>query len=166
MNGNLNPFHPAEPITGTLAEFKITFQGLNISGEDIAHYYNQMKALEYLMNDEYQVAIDKNPQHGFVGYRILHLSIKRLDKDIIHDWRDLQQIKNMIVGPEYEAMELYPAESRLVDTANQYHLWVFISRGTDLHPQIPIGWTTRLIMSADIAGTRQRKFNANENEKR
>jgi len=30
----------------------------------------------------------------------------------------------MIVGEEHEAFEVYPAESRLVDTANQYHLWV------------------------------------------
>jgi hypothetical protein len=41
----------------------------------------------------------------------------------VHDWRDLQRIKNELVGPECEAVELYPAESRLVDTANQYHLW-------------------------------------------
>ena len=28
-------------------------------------------------------------------------------------------IKNLIVGPEHEGFEIYPAESRLVDTANQ-----------------------------------------------
>jgi hypothetical protein len=37
----------------------------------------------------------------------------------VHDWRDLQRIKNQLVGPECEAVELYPAESRKVDTANQ-----------------------------------------------
>lgn len=54
----------------------------------------------------------------------LHLSIKRRDRKVIHDWRDLQQIKNDCAGSEREALELYPAESRVIDTANQYHLWV------------------------------------------
>ena len=52
------------------------------------------------------------------------LSIKRNDRQPIHDWRDLQSIKNQIVGPDVEAVELYPAADRTVDQANQYHLWV------------------------------------------
>lgn len=52
------------------------------------------------------------------------LSIKRLDKAAVHDWRELQRIKTVMCGPEREALELYPAESRLVDTSNQFHLWV------------------------------------------
>jgi hypothetical protein len=52
-----------------------------------------------------------------------HLSIKRIDQEPVHDWRDLQRIKNQLLGPDCEAVELYPAEERLVDTANQYHLW-------------------------------------------
>lgn len=52
-----------------------------------------------------------------------YLSIKRNDRHVIRDWRHLQQIKNEIVGPEAEAIELFPAEPRLVDQANQYHLW-------------------------------------------
>jgi hypothetical protein len=39
------------------------------------------------------------------------------------DWRHLPAIKNQLVGPEVEAIELYPAESRLVDTSNLRHLW-------------------------------------------
>jgi hypothetical protein len=56
------------------------------------------------------------------------LSIKRRDREVIRDWRELQAIKNAIVGPEHEGFELYPAESRLVDTANQFHLFVFMDR--------------------------------------
>ena len=40
-------------------------------------------------------------------------------------WRHLQQIKNEVFGPEREAVQLHPAESRLVDTANEYWLWVY-----------------------------------------
>lgn len=53
-----------------------------------------------------------------------HLSIKPLSKERVSRWRDYQRIKNELVGPEHEAVELFPAESRLVDTADQYHLWV------------------------------------------
>lgn len=43
----------------------------------------------------------------------------------VHDWRVMQGIKNALVGPEAEAVELFPAESRLVDESNQFHLWCF-----------------------------------------
>lgn len=56
---------------------------------------------------------------------MIHLSIRRQDRQPCRDWRDFQRIKNQLAGPEWEAVEVYPAESRLVDMANQYHLWCF-----------------------------------------
>src|SRR5581483_2563761 len=82
-------------------------------------------------NDDYQVNVRK-PANG-----LLHLSIRRTDRQPIHDWRELQEIKNQLVGEECEAIELYPAESRLVDQANQFHLWAF----TDPTYRVPIGFT-------------------------
>lgn len=67
---------------------------------------------------------------------IIHLSIKRIDKEPIHDWRDMQEIKNQLVGKEHEAVEIYPKESRRVDMANQYHLWCF----ADERFEIPFGF--------------------------
>lgn len=55
---------------------------------------------------------------------LVQLTITRLDGKPCKDWRHFQQIKNELVGPEFEAVELYPAESRLVDMDNEYHLWV------------------------------------------
>lgn len=52
------------------------------------------------------------------------LSIRDRERSARHDWRDLQRIKNDVAGPETEAVELYPAMSRLMDTANQWWLWV------------------------------------------
>ena len=78
-------------------------------------------------NDTYQAALyDKTPEEE-KGDNIWmrHLSIKRIDKEAIHDWRDIQNIKNDICGEDSEAVEIYPAEERHVDFANQYHLWVF-----------------------------------------
>lgn len=56
---------------------------------------------------------------------MIHLSIRRDDRQPCRDWRDFQRIKNQLAGPEWEAVEMYPAESRLVDMANQFHLWCF-----------------------------------------
>lgn len=84
---------------------------------------------------------------------MIHLSIKRLDRDTIHDWRDLQRIKNELIGAEHEAVELYSAESRLVDTTNQYHLWVL----SDPKAAFPFGWTSRLVSDkASVGMARQR----------
>lgn len=74
-------------------------------------------------NNLYTVWVETMP--GLEGKIVLtHLSIKRNGREPIHDWRDLQAIKNELCGTETEAVELYPAESRLIDGANQYHLWV------------------------------------------
>ena len=54
----------------------------------------------------------------------MHLTFKRNDRAAVRDWRHFQAIKNEVAGPEREAMELFPPESMLVDTANEYHLWV------------------------------------------
>ena len=72
---------------------------------------------ELFVNEVYQVIRER-----LGGW--WHLSIKPLAKDRLSRWRDYQQIKNELVGPEHEAAELFPAESRLVDAADQYHLWV------------------------------------------
>jgi hypothetical protein len=74
--------------------------------------------VEIYANDMYTCIMrDKKPN-------ITWLSIKRNDIAPIHNWRHLQQIKNDVCGENREAIELYPAMSRIVDCENQYHLWV------------------------------------------
>lgn len=51
------------------------------------------------------------------------IGISSLDETARHDWRDFQHIKNQICGEEWEAVELYPAESRLKDPSNRFYLW-------------------------------------------
>jgi hypothetical protein len=53
------------------------------------------------------------------------LAIKRADRRPIRSWRVLQDIKNEIAGNDRTAVEIYPPESQVTDTANIYHLWVF-----------------------------------------
>lgn len=80
-------------------------------------------------NDRYQVIARDNPEG------MTWLSIKRHDRGTFIPWRHLQQMKNEVCGPEREGLELYPAESRLADTANEYHLWVLPEGMT-----IPLGF--------------------------
>jgi len=79
------------------------------------------------VNDKYQVAMRTIANDDPEVPSVVHLSIKRLDKEPIHDWRDLQKIKNELVGAEIEMWECYPKESQLIDTANQYHMWGFLT---------------------------------------
>ena len=62
--------------------------------------------------------------HGREVQEMVHLSIKRNDREHVIDWRDKLRIKNELCGPESEAVELYPSMNRVVDGANQFHLWV------------------------------------------
>lgn len=72
---------------------------------------------------------------------ITWLSIKRNDRLPIHDWREFQRIKNELCSPTREAFEIYPNESRLVDSSNQYHLWV-LPEGAE----IPVGYAERCVV--------------------
>jgi hypothetical protein len=106
------------------------------------------------LNSRYQVMVyDKRMVGEMKHVSITHLSIKRLDKESIHDWRDLQRIKNELCGPEREAVELYPAESRLMDTSNQYHLWV-LPEGMGF----PFGYIGRAVVKESGGGAKQRPF--------
>ena len=71
---------------------------------------------------------------SIIGYT--HLSIRSIDNDhLAHDWRDLMRIKNELIGPDREAIELYPSMERIHDTANQFHLWVLPEGMLQ-----PVGW--------------------------
>lgn len=106
---------------------------------------------EVFMNDKYQVSVRKCK--AVVGWpEMIHLSIKTLDKSTEHDWREFQEIKNQLVGEECEGVELYPAESRKVDAANQYHMFCI----KDSAVRFPFGFTERLVGSESLASGKQR----------
>jgi hypothetical protein len=78
------------------------------------------------LNSRYQVRVNEFPNG------ITYLSIKRVKKEHIHDWREILRIKNELCGPLREAVELYPGTFRVVDTTNQYHLFV-MPEGTGIN---------------------------------
>lgn len=81
-----------------------------------------------------------------VGVEGWHLSIKRRDREPIFSWRELQDVKNALVDPEREAIELFPAEERLVDQSNQFHIWV------NKNERIDVGWDGKWLN--EVIGTK------------
>lgn len=53
------------------------------------------------------------------------LSYHQRDRAPVRDWRIGQRVKNELCGPDWEAVELYPAEDRLMDVANESWLFSF-----------------------------------------
>lgn len=112
---------------------------------------------EYWINDLYQV--QKRPLCNDAGeVKAYHLNIRRRDgRPIFRDWRHFQRIKNELVGEECEGFEMYPAESRMVDASNKYHVFVF----TDPTYRIPFGMDKRDVLDDTgerKPGYRQRKL--------
>jgi len=102
----------------------------------------RMTAMNVYQNDVYLVeARHKTP--------LIQLSIRRLDKKTCNEWSDFQQIKNELVGPENEAIQIFPSESRLVDTGNEYHMWVY----SDPNARMQLGFKDRFVLRevADFA---------------
>jgi hypothetical protein len=144
--------HRAEIVRAALASqpddfFRHYFSG-NIPSADeklafIERSVRLLNPLRVFQNNLYHVEIadSRDIAPGFI-----HLAISRRDGGTCNEWADLQQIKNEIVGPEHEAMELFPAESRLVNASNEYHLWVHSDPGF----RFPIGWSQRVVFSEPV----------------
>ena len=83
--------------------------GADYEGWECAEYYGSVRRFDT----------------GFAigGGPFVVIGITATDESARHDWREYQQIKNWIVGEDWEAVELYPAESRLVDPSNRFYLF-------------------------------------------
>ncbi len=155
-NGHVGTFQRAEDVTETFADFCRDYRDLQLPPQQLRRLYDKQKRDTLYLSELYQVAIDKAPSHGFAGNLMWHLSIKRIDREPIMDWRDLQAIKTQLCGAEAEAIQLFPAESRVVDTSNQYHLWVFMKGSGRKFPRLPLGWDTGMQTDTPGANARQR----------
>jgi hypothetical protein len=108
-------------------------------------------------NSRYQVHIHRMKAKNDAP-DLLHLSFKRLDSGIFIPYRDKMRIKDELIGSEYEAIEIYPARSREVDSANQYHLWII----DDSTYRFPFGFSTRMVTEESVDGSTQEPWPKNE----
>jgi len=140
-------FSPATLDPLTPAQFEAKVDGIHksfphLTREAVAQQLRDVQEDMIFINSRYQVNVR-------VTRNVTHLSIKRLDKQRVgpERYRDFMRIKDELVGPEREAVEIYPARNREVDTANQYHLWV-----SPVGVSIPIGWHEGRNVSGDSNG--------------
>jgi hypothetical protein len=79
-------------------------------------------------NNSHYVLVYPHCDKGLAGAGVMDgwvtLSIKRKDRQAECDWRIFMRIKNELVGEDREAFQLFPSMGRVVDTANQYFLFV------------------------------------------
>ena len=124
-----------------------------LSWKEAKQYYHEMFDCDTYENDIYIVMVFRKKQADWQIHdkqlkgQMTYLSIKNRDKTAIHDWRHFQQIKNELVGVDCEAVEIYPNENRLIDTANQYHLFVFPK-----DYKLPFGWQVRTVDEEEAVG--------------
>lgn len=102
------------------------FVGMPLTPEEINQYPASTAPEKVYENSRYQVFQRTTEAEG--AQTVIQLAIRNKDGSARHDWREFQRIKNELLGREAEAVELYPAESRLTDTRNEFHLFCFPGR--------------------------------------
>ena len=137
-----------DPLTRSPREYIARAVSAGMTRREAKEHYREMLAAEWWGNDDYSCLVfrdgGRSKRHGFdPSWTIVHISLHRRDRAPCNDWRDLQQIKSDVLGAEAEAVQLYPAESRVVDTSNEYHLWaLFNAKGEPV--MWPLGMTVGL----------------------
>lgn len=130
----LKQIHPTYP---TVQELQ---QQFGVSYSEACQYLATMRAQTIFRDMDHQVTL--SPPMFFPNFPALaKMSVSRLDRKPVDGWDTLQAIKNEIIGAEFEAVEVFPAESRLVNMGNERHLWVFL----DENYRLPFGWTKRMV---------------------
>jgi len=130
------PLIEVTPAAVTRAQIAMVMRAMNCSEDAAMEFFADLARgrIGLWTNDAYLVDVRRSGD-------FVHISVKRIDQAPVRDWRDLQRIKDQIVGSECEAVELYPADSRLVDSANQFHLWAI----PDPTYRFPFGFDDRLV---------------------
>ena len=92
MHGN-SPYEESKNIQKRFAHF-----GMKIAMSVAKKIFKEELDCEVYVNDIYQVNVQRNKQADYMVReatmkgKMTYLSIKRLDKKSIHDWRHLQEI--------------------------------------------------------------------------
>jgi hypothetical protein len=125
--------------------------------------YRRQLSAEWWGSEKYTVCHYRDGAHGFdPTWTLHHLSIHRRDRAPCTDWREFQLIKTTVLGDDAEAVQLYPAEDRVVDGANEYHLWsLFDGDGKAL--RWPLGFNDgRMVTNSPGPGAVQRPLGQTE----
>jgi hypothetical protein len=135
----------------------IALEPPSLPWEPLRHVGNEDEAglhYEVWESSRYSCSVRRYKKGFFVkNSAYIVVGISNADESSKHDWRDFQAIKNQLAGRDWEAIELYPAESRLKDPSNRFYLWC-VPKGI-LAFGLPGG---RRVLDADEAIAPQRPF--------
>lgn len=104
--------------------------GTPITRQQAEGLADEKQDVEMWQNSRYTVLVFRDEVKAYEGGdgwpAMHHLSIRRNDRDCPKEerWRDFQRIKTELIGPDNEGVEMYPAEDRVADCANQFHIYV------------------------------------------
>lgn len=98
-----------------------TWHQRDITDEERAQYPAVRDIDRAYYNDFYSVQVYKVPTD--LG-QVLHLIVRGQINNQEPGWRDMQRIKDELIGTEYEAVQVYPKQADIVDQADVYDLWV------------------------------------------
>lgn len=121
---------PMAPFRRVKTEVPTWRELMTVGGYSEQRAKEEVKNLEkhhIWANNIYQVNIGYADPKDTGGVGFAHVIIRRLDRRPVHSWSHFQAIKNELIGPECEAVEMYPAERHLIDAKDHYHLWAFTS---------------------------------------
>jgi len=122
----VTPLPPSDALIAEQMQPCVQYPDGRTREETLAELAREEKLTTLWINHIYQVQRRELKNAGLAGDDVIlvHLNIRRRDGGpILRDWRHFQWIKNQLIGDECEAIELYPAESRLTDTSNKFHLF-------------------------------------------
>jgi len=121
-------------------ELKFNRYAYRVTDDEFNDMYYQANADFKFVNSQYHVLV------YLWDLDTVWLCIKNHENTSRSDWRDKQRIKNELCGTQCEGIELYPLESKLVDSANSFHLFVGrpnVSRN--------FGWKKRDVVDKELA---------------
>ena len=100
--------------------------GFPMTSDEVVEMMEAKAEQEMYQNSRYTVLVFRDEVNEPGCPAMIHLSIRRNDRARPREerWRDFQRIKSELVGPDNEGAELYPAEDRVADCADQFHIFV------------------------------------------
>jgi hypothetical protein len=112
---------------------------------DIYHQLGTDYPEAIFINRDFQVTVFS--EEGLGGWPDMwRLHMRKRNNGPVRDWSIIQRIKNSLIGPDHEAIQLYPSEARAVHARNQYHIYVL----KDPHRRLPFGFREKLVLEGDF----------------
>jgi len=144
-------------------------QGLSLPVEDqeklAEESYQYQTRSQKWENSKYKVTFDKQCDHIHPNWpenlACWYISFSMKDGGHMLDWREIQDMKNQVVGEKHEAVMLFPTDNRCMDTVNQFHLYIIGDEGVEF----PVGWQCPKSVTDETDGKadcKQRKLEKEE----